>query len=695
MLRAGVIAALIATACGDNIPLPGAQELVIVAHEDDDLLFMQPDMFDAVHGHRSTTIVYVTAGDNRAGVEYASSRITASKAAYGWVAGSQHWICDWIELSHHAAQRCYLPDASLMLVFLGYPDGGVAGDYDNSLLRLWQGTIEHADTVADHIATYDRDGLIETVGEIIDLTRPTLIRTLEIAGTHGADHSDHMMVGALTVLAAARARTDAAILTYRGYNINFDPPNTPDALYDQVSLGMRAYEACQTGCAACADAVCDTIADPRYTAFLHRHYAIAMRPPPMTALLRSTNRCLSLATGHGVLDDCTRGTSLQFEPGGHVRVGDRCLRVLPDGELALAGCDAREDGFFLLDDEGHVWLGVAPAIGSGTATNHTMCLAHSDDHVRAEICGSDRDDQWELARPNVAQQRAQLGIAAHGRSIQLADLTGDGKADLCRIQYGGLWCAEGDGLGGFTFSRRIDSVAHPLSISPLSLMLGDIDGDGAIDACGRDQAGILCATASSGYSAERWTAAFAGSDAIDDDASLAIVGRQICGSSSAGATCAAAGQAATVRSTWPARHAALWPADFDADGAPDWCVANDAGPRCGLDADRSITADGAPWGFSLDTIVEGSTTTDGAIADRNRGATGDVSGDGRSDLCVIVGSRVECALSQGHAFGPRWTALELPAGASAEAMWLGDLDGDGKADPCVDDGTSITCSLSP
>ena len=32
---------------------------------------------------------------------------------------------------------------------------------------------------------------------------PTTIRTLEIAGTHGRDHSDHMIVGALALLATA------------------------------------------------------------------------------------------------------------------------------------------------------------------------------------------------------------------------------------------------------------------------------------------------------------------------------------------------------------------------------------------------------------------------------------------------------------------------------------------------------------
>ncbi len=72
-----------------------------------------------------------------------------------------------------------------------------------------------------------------------------------------------------------------------------------------------------------------------------------------------------------------------------------------------------------------------------------------------------------------------------------------------------------------------------------------------------------------------------------------------------------------------------------------------------------------------------------------------MSGDGKADLCVAVGGAVECALSQGHAFGPRFPVLTLAPGVQAQALWLGDLDGDGKADACVDDGTAILCSISP
>ena len=75
------------------------------------------------------------------------------------------------------------------------------------------------------------------------------------------------------------------------------------------------------------------------------------------------------------------------------------------------------------------------------------------------------------------------------------------------------------------------------------------------------------------------------------------------------------------------------------------------------------------------------------LPDTVHSAIADISGDGRGDMCVAIGRRVECAIGQGHGFGPRHLALVMPTGNPIIGLWLGDLDGDGKADPCADDGT--------
>src|SRR5436190_19055014 len=131
-----VVACLLA-GCGDNLlgdglPLTTAHDLVIVAHEDDDLIFMQPDVVEAVQSGEGVTLRYVTAGNNRSGPEAADKRYDGLLAAYGTAAGDQDWLCGWIRIYGHLLEHCRLEAERVSLIFLGYPDGGKEGQYDDS-----------------------------------------------------------------------------------------------------------------------------------------------------------------------------------------------------------------------------------------------------------------------------------------------------------------------------------------------------------------------------------------------------------------------------------------------------------------------------------------------------------------------------------------------------------------------------------
>ncbi|HSD85973.1 MAG TPA: PIG-L family deacetylase, partial [Kofleriaceae bacterium] len=246
-------------ACGDNLlatgdPLAPAGDLVIVAHQDDDLLFMQPDVLEAVRAGGGVTTVYVTAGNGTKGADASDRRYEGLRSAYSAAAGSTAWRCGYVEITGHVAEHCRLTDRPVSLVFLAFPDGGKEGEHTASLLHLWQGTIAGAETVAHRTTYYDRDGLIETVAQIIRITQPSRVRTLEIAATHGRDHSDHMLVGALTVLAMTRASSVAELLSYRGYSIADEPTNKVQPIYDESFEVLAHYEACVADCAACGDA---------------------------------------------------------------------------------------------------------------------------------------------------------------------------------------------------------------------------------------------------------------------------------------------------------------------------------------------------------------------------------------------------------------------------------------------------------
>ena len=217
-----------------------------------------------------------------------------------------------------------------------------------------------------------------------------------------------------------------------------------------------------------------------------------------------------------------------------------------------------------------------------------------------------------------------------------------------------------------------------LPIDPASLAIGDVDGDGRPDACGRSDAGTVCAFAATGFAAVVLAPTFgATDDRADTTTSIAVVDHAVCGAAAAGATCAPD----SLLSPWPDPTSTLWQGELDGDGDPDWCATTPTGVACGVAADAAITTDPAPCRYTTETIA------DGALA-----GLADVDGDGLADLCSVAGLDVTCAHGHGRAFGPQATLLEAPAAPTA--LWLGDLDGDGLADACVVVNGALACTVS-
>src|SRR5262249_16001666 len=87
-------------------------------------------------------------------------------------------------------------------------------------------------------------------------------------------------------------------------------------------------------------------------------------------------------------------------------------------------------------------------------------------------------------------------------TIQLADVNGDGKADVCGRGAGGFYCAVSIAnafLNPLTLQLPEFSDANGWSQPQhyQTLWLVDADGDGRADVCGRGTAGILCALSTS------------------------------------------------------------------------------------------------------------------------------------------------------------------------------------------------------
>jgi LmbE family N-acetylglucosaminyl deacetylase len=707
LLSVPALAALALGACGDNVlpdgePLAPATDLTIIAHQDDDLIFLQPDLYDAVQRRTGVTNVYVTAGNGNHGVDAAEARYGGLMAAYGAIAGDDDWSCGWIEIAGHAAEHCRLAAEKVSLVFLGYPDGGRHGEVTDSLLHLWEGKVTTVSTIARRPTTYDQRGLIATLAAILDTTAPATLRTLEIASTHGDDHPDHMVVGALATLATAASAQGPELISYRGYDLEHEPANKGPIL--ARSLGVLAYyEACATGCAPCGEACAVDRIAPSHLTWIGRRYAIGMRRA-VAGKLRLGGGCVTAASagGNAAIGACATAPTWQLDDRGALRSStDLCLEVIFTGEIITGACgNAGPGARFFLDDEGHLWSGVVPAPEDDMTFAHLDCVGAAGGRPRAGLCGADHAPTLELTRTAAATPRAATTITRGGRAVRLARLAPGPLPMLCAIEPGGrgLVCAPGTPDGGLAPAVRIDDAAAPLAIEPESLTFGDVDGDGLTDACGRDAGGLLCATAASGWKAARWATVLASSGpAGPADRSLAIApDGTICGLADPGVVCVAKGQAALtdVRSTWPDRRAALWIADLDGDRRPDWCAATPEGPACSLAADRALTTDGVPWGYASGGVVEAS-AVDGTIPDTATAAVTDIDGDGRDDLCTAQDGVIACARSLGHGFGPRTSIARLPDGMIPTSVWA-EPAGPGLAGRapriCAADATTIACA---
>jgi LmbE family N-acetylglucosaminyl deacetylase len=698
--------AAVTGACGDNTladgaPLEAAENLTIVAHQDDDLLFMQPDLYLAARRGAGVTNVYVTAGNAHGGVEISDARDLGLLSAYAAVAGADagSWDCGWISVAGHDLEHCRLAAARLSLVFLDYPDGGKDGSVPDGLLALWEGHVASARTIARRQTTYDRAGLISVLAEIIRITAPGELRTLEVSSTHGDDHPDHTIVGALAVLAIARSSSAPELVSYRGYNIVDEPDNTNPVLFAR-NLGVLAYyEACANDCAPCG-AACPSDGVPQYHRnWMGRRYAIGMRTA--RGQLRLGDGCVR-ATGavdQVVVGDCAAAPTWELDAHGFLRASTGpCLRALSTGAIVASVCDGDDPGLrFLFDDEGHLWSSIVPAPQDDMVTAHLDCVVADGDRLRTALCGDGRAPVWELARTMTATPREITAITRTGRAVRMATLPGGPEPMVCAIETPtrGLMCAPSTAGGALLPAVRIDSTTAPLAIEPESLALGDIDGDGATDACGRDDSGILCALAASGYRAAQWSLTLGGSGpATATDRSLAIApGGRICGLGDAGVVCVTRDSTAvtSVRSTWPDRGAALWITDLDGDRQPDWCVATPAGPACSLARDAWLTTEGIAWGYARGGAVQDG-ASEGALPDTATAVFTDVDGDGRNDLCSAQDGVIACARSLGRSFGPRTTVARLPAGMVPTAVWAEPAHGELAPRICAGDATTIACT---
>ena len=201
-------------------------DMFIVAHQDDDLLFMNPTIHDQIVAGDPVTTVYVTAGDYGLTEDYWGDRELGEKAAYAFMTGSNDWvdetqtiIVDGVEFDVASSYLADQPD--IRLYFLRLPDGFDGGGSDTygfgSLESLWDGTAPIVATV-DGENTYSHAQLTGVLTGLMDLHQPEHLHIQDHTSEHAAiEHSDHLHAAEFATAAMEAYEADFTVTSYVGY----------------------------------------------------------------------------------------------------------------------------------------------------------------------------------------------------------------------------------------------------------------------------------------------------------------------------------------------------------------------------------------------------------------------------------------------------------------------------------------------
>lgn len=260
---------------------PSGSVMQIIAHPDDDLLFMSPDLPRSIAAGSCVRTVYLTAGDSGSAAYYWIGRMLGAQAAYDTMTGvTKTWGFRTIRFStgQYATLASQQGNARISLIFLNLPDGnvhgqGFPGKQFASLGSLYARKVPTLHSV-DGESSYSPEDLQAVLQELVGAFQPTELRIQSHAiQAYYADHSDHEAVGLFAEAALAGYQpswiVQLPVTRYVGYPIHGLEPNvTGDELQQKMDAFLRYAShddgVCQTQIS------CET--DSAYGAYLTRQY---------------------------------------------------------------------------------------------------------------------------------------------------------------------------------------------------------------------------------------------------------------------------------------------------------------------------------------------------------------------------------------------------------------------------------------
>ena len=218
-------------------------DLSIVAHPDDDLLFLNPDIAAGIRAGHLTRTVFVVASVMQGLPRYWEHRERGSEEAYAYMAGvDNHWRIEKIRVAGSLLDLHVLVNAPhVSLIFLQLPDNADPRPDVTTLRDLFDGSPIRLIETIDGACTYSKEDLIILLTSIMEEFQATTIRlqnpyaTLDndLAGIGGPttseppfpDHPDHTRVAKLAEAAQLAYSARHTIVRYRNYDIQNEGEN--------------------------------------------------------------------------------------------------------------------------------------------------------------------------------------------------------------------------------------------------------------------------------------------------------------------------------------------------------------------------------------------------------------------------------------------------------------------------------------
>ncbi|MDR5780066.1 FG-GAP-like repeat-containing protein [Caballeronia sp. LZ065] len=220
---------LTASAAAPSADCSAGTLVTVVAHLDDDLLFVNPGISDKLKAGWCVTVVHLIGGSNDAKFDYVVLRETGTQLAYARMAGvADEWDESTVMFAGKPVHQIVLkPQPKVKLLELRLPGGHVRGG-KVPLGLLW----DRGETLTTHpmnadgsgATRYDRASLSATLREI--LSPATDIYTLNPDTVAFMEHPDHIYAARITRAVAQSLKRSVPI----SYHITYPTGGLPKNL---------------------------------------------------------------------------------------------------------------------------------------------------------------------------------------------------------------------------------------------------------------------------------------------------------------------------------------------------------------------------------------------------------------------------------------------------------------------------------